>query len=72
MPHIGPLSRKDLIFYLHQVGFQGPYSGGRHEFMMRSGKRISVPNPHRADINVALLTRILRQADIDRSEWEKL
>lgn len=27
MPHIGPIKRKDLIYYLSQLGFEGPYSG---------------------------------------------
>jgi hypothetical protein len=30
---------------------------------------IIVPNPHRGDIGVALLSRILRDADIDRDDW---
>lgn len=26
MPHIGPIKRKDLIYYLSQLGFEGPYN----------------------------------------------
>jgi hypothetical protein len=29
-------------------------------------------NPHQADISRGLLARILRQAGIERDEWEKL
>jgi hypothetical protein len=32
---------------------------------------VRIPNPHRGDIGVALLTRILRQAGISRDEWEQ-
>ncbi len=33
---------------------------------------IRIPNPHRMDIGVELLSRILKQAIISKSEWEKL
>jgi len=33
MPRLGPIKRRDLIRYLRQLGFEGPFSGGRHEFM---------------------------------------
>lgn len=72
MPHIGPISRKDLIRYLRQIGFEGPYSGGKHEFMIRGSKRLVIPNPHRADVGVGLILRILRQIGIEKTEWEKL
>ena len=29
MPKFGPIKRKDLIRYLQQLGFTGPYSGGK-------------------------------------------
>jgi len=32
---------------------------------------IPIPNPHRKEIGVDLLTRLLRQAGIDRGEWLK-
>jgi hypothetical protein len=35
MPRFGPIRRQDLIRYLRLVGFEGPYSGGRHQFMLR-------------------------------------
>ena len=31
---------------------------------------ITLPNPHRGDISVDLLSRILRVANIDRRDWE--
>jgi len=72
MPSFGPVSRKALVRYLGRLGFDGPYSGGKHEFMIRGEVTVSLPNPHRGDISKALLTRILRQAGIVRQEWEKL
>ena len=70
MPRLNPVSRRELVRRLQQLGFDGPYTGGRHEFMLRETRRLILPNPHRSDINVALLARILRQAGISREEWE--
>ena len=39
--------------------------------MVRGGVTLRIPNPHQADIGRDLLSRILRQAGIDRDEWEK-
>lgn len=38
--------------------------------MIRDGLRLRIPNPHEADISVDLLSRLLRQIDMTRSEWE--
>ncbi len=72
MPPFGPIKRKDLIRHLKQLGFEGPYSGGKHHFMVRGEITIRVPNPHQADIGMELLARILRQVGINRDEWEML
>ena len=44
MPAWGPVSRRQLIAALRRLGFQGPYSGGKHQFMLRDDRVISVPN----------------------------
>ena len=72
MPTLGPVKRKDLIRYFRQVGFEGPYKGGRHQFMVKGDKTIRIPNPHQSDIGKELLSRILHQAGISKDEWEKL
>jgi len=72
MPRFGAISRKDLIHYLRQLGFDGPYSGGKHQFMSSGDLTLRIPNPHQADIGKELLSRILRQAGISKSDWEKL
>ncbi len=72
MPSFGPIKRKDLIRYLKQVGFDGPYSGGKHQFMRKGDITLRIPNPHQGDIGKELLARILRQAGIDREQWEQL
>ena len=72
MPHFGPIKRRELIRYLRQLGFEGPYSGGKHQFMIKGDITLRVPNPHRSDVGKELLARILRQARIQRNEWEEL
>lgn len=70
MPKLSPVSRRELIQRLQRLGFEGPYTGGRHEFVLRGTRRLILPNPHRSDIGADLLTRILRQAGVSRDEWE--
>lgn len=72
MPPFGPLKRSDLIRYLKRVGFEGPYAGGKHQYMVRGEVKLVLPNPHRSDISRDLLSRILKQAGISREEWEQL
>lgn len=72
MPSFGPIKRKDLIYYLRQIGFDGPYSGGKHQIMIKGNLTLRVPNPHQSDIGKELLARVLKQAGISKEDWEKL
>jgi len=72
MPAFGSISRRDLIRCLRVAGFDGPYSGGKHQFMIKGDVTLTVPNPHKGDIGRELLVRILRQAGISRKEWEQI
>lgn len=69
MARLTPVSRVELIQRLQRLGFDGPYTGGRHQFMRRGDRRLILPNPHRTEIGVALLVRLLRQAGVSREEW---
>jgi predicted RNA binding protein YcfA (HicA-like mRNA interferase family) len=71
MPAWRPVSRRELVAGLRRLGFSGPYSGGKHEFMVRGDSVLTVPNPHRRDIGVGLLAVVLRQAGISRRDWER-
>jgi predicted RNA binding protein YcfA (HicA-like mRNA interferase family) len=72
VPRLGPIKRVELIRYLQILGFEGPYSGGKHQFMLKGVIRVRVPNPHKRDVGRELLSRILGQAGIERNSWEKL
>jgi hypothetical protein len=40
--------------------------------MVKGNITLRIPNPHQSDIGKDLLMRILRQAGIDKNDWEKL
>lgn len=71
MPRFGPIRRRELVAARRRLGFSGPYSGGKHEFMQREKIVLTIPNPHRGEIGPQLLGLLLRQAGISRQEWEK-
>ena len=72
MPQFKPITRKQLIRNLKKLGFDGPYSGGKHQYLIKENMRLTIPNPHQKDISPHLLARILRQAKISKKEWENL
>ena len=72
MPPFGPIKRKDLITNFLALGFDAPVWGGDLQYMRGRGQKVRTPDPHGEDINRGLLARILRQAGVDRSEWEAL
>ena len=72
MGRLGPVSWRELVRKLQALGFEGPIYRGKHPYMIRGEVRITIPNPHRQEIRVDLLSRILRQADVAREEWERI
>ncbi len=70
MARLAPVSRREFVDRLRRLGFDGPYAGGRHQFMMKGERRLILPNPHRGDIGSELLSRLLKQAGITREAWE--
>jgi predicted RNA binding protein YcfA (HicA-like mRNA interferase family) len=72
MPAFGSIKRKDFIRALKTAGFEGPYAGGKHEFLVKGDLRLTIPNQHQGEISKDLLSRILKQASISREEWGKL
>jgi predicted RNA binding protein YcfA (HicA-like mRNA interferase family) len=69
MAKLVPVSWGDLVRRFRELGFDGPYAGGRHPQMRRGNLTVILLNPHEGDIGVGLLTRLLRQAGISREEW---
>ncbi len=62
-------SWRKLVQKFRHLGFDGPYSGGRHLFMVKGELKVRIPNPHGKDISKHLISEILRQANIPEEEW---
>ena len=69
MSRLAPVSWQGLVQRLRELGFEGPYAGGRHPQMRRVDVTVIIPNPHEGDIGVGLLRRLLQQAGVSREEW---
>ena len=71
-----PCKRKVFIRRLRQLGFDGPYSGTRHQFMVYRNHRMSIPSD--LEYSVPKIRMMLNEAEsiIDRSissdEWNGL
>lgn len=70
--NISNISWRKLVQKFRRLGFEGPYSGGRHLFMVKGELKVHIPNPHKGDISKGLLAEILRQANISSDEWQKI
>lgn len=74
-PRWSPCPRRVFIRRLVRLGFEGPVSGGNHQYMIdtRSGNRI--PLFSNRDYSVDQVKRLLRQVEralersISREEW---
>ncbi len=70
MARLTPVSHRELVVKLRKLGFDGPFSGGKHLLMTCGAKRIVIPNIHGPAIGIELLARILRHAGISREDWD--
>lgn len=68
-----PVSRREFIRRMRELGWDGPFPGGRHAAMRHAltGVKVPIPNPHRGDMDWSLTKRILDQAGIAREAWEQ-
>jgi len=64
-----PVAWQDLIKRLNRLGVDGPYHGGKHPYMIKGNLVLTVPNPHRKEIGVPLLVKILKQAQVSKEAW---
>jgi predicted RNA binding protein YcfA (HicA-like mRNA interferase family) len=68
---VASLPRKELIRKFKVLGYSGPFSGGKHQFMVKGSHKIRIPNPHVGDVDSSLVKEILRQAGISSEDWDK-
>jgi hypothetical protein len=71
-----PLKRREFIRKLRGLGFDGPYSGTRHQFMTLRSRRQTIPT--NSEYSVPQVRMLVRQVEsiLQRSlsiaEWDKL
>ncbi|TVM02187.1 MAG: hypothetical protein CV087_09910 [Candidatus Brocadia sp. WS118] len=67
------ISRSELLRKFRALGFEGPYSGGKHQFMKKGSLKVRIPNPHKSrEIHISLIKELLRQAGISEDEWDNI
>jgi hypothetical protein len=73
MPHLGPIKRKDLIYYLKLLDFEGPYPGGNHQYVVKVKENIilRLPNPHRGDIRRGFAEKTIETGENRQSHLGK-
>lgn len=54
-----PCRRRDFIWRLRQLGFDGPNSGTRHQFMVYKKHRLAIPTNN--EYSVAQLRMMIRE-----------
>ena len=67
-----PISWRRMVRRFHTLGWSGPYPGGKHPTMVKHTRAITIPNPHRGDVDWSLMKRVLHEAGIDPKQWEQL
>ena len=55
MSKLVPVSRAKLIRRLRKIGFEGPFPGSDHDFMVRCDNFVRIPNYHRREIGANLI-----------------
>ena len=64
--------RREIIRKFRALGWDGPFSGGSHQFMRRGTHTVRIPNPHgQEQIGQPLLRQLLLESDISEEEWLK-
>ena len=64
-----PIFRAKLIKRLKNIGFEGPFPGSDHDYMVRGDNFVRIPNVHRREIGANLVAEILTEGAISREEW---
>lgn len=76
MSRWAPCKRRDFIRRLWAIGFDGPFSGTRHQFMVYEQHRLAIPS--NAEYSVPRLRMMIREVEeiigrkITTDEWNRL
>lgn len=76
MSRWAPCKRRDFIRRLRAIGFDGPFFGTRHQFMVYEQHRLAIPS--NAEYSVPQLRMMIREVEeiigrkITTDEWNRL
>ena len=76
MPRWTPCKRREFIRRLRVLGFEGPFSGTRHNFLIFQEHRLAIPTNE--EYSVPQLRMMLREVEeilgrkITIEEWDEL
>ncbi len=76
MSRWAPCKRRVFICRLREIGFDGPFSGTRHQFMVYGQHRLAIPS--NAEYSVPQLRTMIREVEeivgrrITAAEWNEL
>jgi hypothetical protein len=71
-----PCKRRDFIRRLRKLGFEGPYSGTRHQFMIYEQHRLAIPS--NSEYSVPQLRMMIREVEeiigheLTADQWNEL
>ena len=71
-----PCKRRDFIRRMQELGFDGPFSGTKHQFMVYKQHRLTIPS--NAEYSVPQLRMMIREVEeiitrkITVDEWDSL
>ena len=71
-----PCKRREFLRRVHQLGFEGPFSGTRHELMIFQQHRLAIPSNR--EYSVAQLRILIREiegilgTEVTLDSWNKL
>lgn len=76
MSRWNPCKRGEFVRRLRRLGFEGPYSGSKHQLMVFQQHRLTIPS--NAEYSVPQLRMMLREVEaitgrqITADEWDQL
>ncbi len=64
MEKLKPVTWLEFVSRMKELGFEGPFYGGKHPKMKRGNQTIIIPNKHESEIGIGFLTRLLNKREL--------
>ena len=71
-----PCKRREIIHRVQQLGFDGPFSGARHQFLVYKMHRLAIPS--NTEYSIPQLRMMIREVEeilgrkVTVEEWDRL